>query len=471
MTSSSASPPSCPPRFTTRRTDRPTLGAAASRIADLLGTPLMPWQRHVVDVALEVDPATNRFVYRDVVVTVPRQAGKTTLLLAIMVWRALHEPGCRIVYTAQDGQAARKKWRDDQVPALNKSPLVSAFDVRYSNGDESIRWHNGSLHEVLSPTDRAGHGRQIDLAVVDEAFEFQDFRLDQGFSPAMITRTNPQMWIISTAGHADSTYLKAKVDRGRDAVRDDLTSGLAYFEWSADPEAAPDDPATWRSCIPSLGHTVSEESIAAEQVSKEPAEFERAYLNRWTSQVMASKIPHRSWEACVVDRSPGTDDAVFALDVSPDRSVSSIAVSDGAIFELADRRAGTEWVVSRCMQLWDQYRPVAFVVDAVGPASTLVPDLEAAGIRVEVTSHRQMAAACGRLYDAIVNRQVQHTDQPDMNAAVAAAATRKLGDAWAWSRSASSVDISPLVAATLALWGATTLEREAEAVSPPVFAY
>jgi hypothetical protein len=173
----------------------------------------------------------------------------------------------------------------------------------------------------------------------------------------------------------------------------------------------------------------------------------------------------------VSDRSPGTDDIVFALDVSPDRSVSSIAVSDGAVFELADRRAGTEWVVSRCMQLWDQYRPVAFVVDAVGPASTLVPDLEAAGIRVEVTSHRQMAAACGRLYDAIVNRQVQHTDQPDMNAAVAAAATRKLGDAWAWSRSASSVDISPLVAATLALWGATTLEREAEPVSPPVFAY
>jgi phage terminase large subunit-like protein len=279
------------------------------------------------------------------------------------------------------------------------------------------------------------------------------------------------MWIISTAGHADSTYLKAKVDRGRDAVRDDLTSGLAYFEWSAEPEAAPDDPATWRSCIPSLGHTVSEESIAAEQASMEPAEFERAYLNRWTSQVMASKIPQRSWEACVSDRSPGTDDIVFAIDVSPDRSVSSIAVSDGAVFELADRRAGTEWVVSRCVQLWDQYRPVAVVVDAVGPASTLVPDLEAAGIRVEVTSHRQMAAACGRLYDAIVNRQVCHTDQADMNAAVAAAATRKLGDAWAWSRSASSVDISPLVAATLALWGATTLEREAEPVSPPVFAY
>jgi hypothetical protein len=81
-----------------------------------------------------------------------------------------------------------------------------------------------------------------------------------------------------------------------------------------------------------------------------------------------------------------------------------------------------------------------------------------------------MAAACGRFYDAVVNRRVRHTDQVDMTAAVAGAATRKLGDAWAWSRSSSAVDISPLVAATLALWGATTLEREAQAAAP-VFAY
>ena len=33
------------------------------------------------------------------------------------------------------------------------------------------------------------------------------------------------------------------------------------------------------------------------------------------------------------------------------------------------------------------------------------------------------------------------------------ATKRPLGDAWAWSRKNSTVDISPLVAATLALWG------------------
>ena len=467
---STSSPPSCQPRWATPRTDRRTYGPEVALIAEKLGLPLMPWQQQVVDVALEIDPESGRLAYREVVVTVPRQAGKTTLLLAVMTWRALKWPAQRIAYTAQSGKDARLKWEDDQVPILERSPFGDLFRVRKTNGSEAIRWNNGSLHTVISPTDTAGHGTQCDLGVVDEAFHLSDHRLEQGLKPAMVTRDQPQLWVISTAGTSSSSYLKSKVERGRDAVRDEVSSGLAYFEWAAHPEAAPDDPATWWSCIPSLGHTVTEETIAGEQLSMEPAEFERAFLNRWTMQAFASKIPARSWEACTSDRSPDPESVTFAIDVSPDREFGSIVVCDGTTVELADRRAGTEWLVARCIALWDRYNPVAFVVDGAGPASTIVPDLEAAGVRVEVTNHRAYASACGRFYDAIVNRKARHTDQVDLTTAVAGAATRKLGDAWAWSRSSSAVDISPLVAATLALWGATTLEREAPAAAP-VFAY
>lgn len=430
----------------------------------------MPWQRHVVDIALEYDRSTGRLAYRDVIVTVPRQAGKTTLMMAIMVWRAFHQEGARIVYTAQDGQAARKKWRDDQVPMLERSS-IEGYTVRFSNGDESIRWKNGSLHEVLSPTERAGHGKQIDLAVVDEAFSFADHRLDQGLRPAMLTRPEPQFWVISTAGHAESHYLKSKVEAGRQSVRDGLTSGLAFFEWSADPEADPADPETWWSCIPSLGRTVDVDAIALEHrmLAENPAEFERAYLNRWTLQAFASKIPPTAWSSAVSPVSPSTDDCVFSLDVSPNRDWASIAVSDGEVVEIADRRKSADWCVGRVVELWSKYDPVAVVVDQAGPAAALVPDLEAAGVRVEMTNAGDYAGACARFYDAVVNKTARHTGQSDLTTAVAGAATRKLGDRWAWSRSTSAVDISPLVAVTLALWGATTLERESAVA--PVFAY
>lgn len=48
-----------------------------------------------------------------------------------------------------------------------------------------------------------------------------------------------------------------------------------------------------------------------------------------------------------------------------------------------------------------------------------------------------------------------------MKVALRAAKTRPLGEAWGWTRKKSTGDITPLVAVTLALWGAM---REQESV-------
>jgi phage terminase large subunit-like protein len=44
----------------------------------MLGVDLMPWQRLVLDTALEINPLTKRLAYREVRLTVPRQQGKST---------------------------------------------------------------------------------------------------------------------------------------------------------------------------------------------------------------------------------------------------------------------------------------------------------------------------------------------------------------------------------------------------------
>jgi hypothetical protein len=202
----------------------------------------------------------------------------------------------------------------------------------------------------------------------------------------------------------------------------------------------------------------------------ELAEAERAYLNRWTSAAVASPIPVSTWNRREDGDAALGDDLVFAVDLSPDRSSASIAAAgpldERHVVELVDHRNGTEWVVARCTQLWDRWKPRAIVVDGAGPAASLVADLEAAGLNVVVSGSRDMASACGRIYDAVINDKLRHRGQPPMTAAVTGAAKRKLGDAWAFSRSSSAVDISPLVAATLALWGVTTIEPEVEAETP-----
>src|ERR1019366_4234617 len=100
----------CEPRWATpRKPGRKTLGPVASRIAEALGMPLMAWQQNVLDVALEIDPSTDRLAYREIILTVPRQQGKSLLCLVLILTRALSEPRQNIRYTAQTGADARKK--------------------------------------------------------------------------------------------------------------------------------------------------------------------------------------------------------------------------------------------------------------------------------------------------------------------------------------------------------------------------
>jgi Phage terminase-like protein, large subunit len=145
-------PMSAPPRYaTTRDVSRPTIGPATARIAALLGYNLLPWQRLVADVAGEVDPATGRMAYEMVLVTVPRQSGKSTLVRALGVQAALAEGG-RAWYSAQTRNDARDGWMD-AVEAVTRSPLAPAVQVRLTNGSEALRVSStGGTFRVFAPT-------------------------------------------------------------------------------------------------------------------------------------------------------------------------------------------------------------------------------------------------------------------------------------------------------------------------------
>lgn len=419
----------------------------------------MPWQRHVTDVALEVDPVTGLLVYRQVVLTVPRQSGKTLCLLCLMTHRALGFGGeQRINYTAQTRLDARRKWEDDHVKALQKSPLRTMFQVRKQIGQEAIRWRNGSLHGITSTTDTAGHGDTLDLGVIDEAFAQDDSRIEQAMRPAMITRPQPQLWVVSTAGTERSAYLKQKVLAGRQRVELGSPGAVAYFEWSAPDEADPADPATWWACMPALGFTVTEDAVRAELDSMEMPDFRRAYLNQWPSAGLDrwEVVDREAWAGLVDMRSAPVDPVAFALDVAPEGMAGSIAVAghrpDGLVHvEVADHRPGTGWMVARVVEMAQRWRPCVVALDDAGPAGALKAGIEAAGVDVHVVNTRELGQACAEFVNDVNDAGLRHTDQAVLTAALAGGRKRPLGDgAFAWSRKSSAVDISPLVAVTLA---------------------
>lgn len=416
----------------------------------------MPYQSMIANVALELNPATGLPAYREVRVKVPRQSGKTTMVWAVALdrctyWGLLQ----RCLYTAQDRNNSRAKW-EEQADFLSLSPLAAMLDVRRQTGQERlIVPATGSQIGITASGETSGHGFYLDLGIVDEAWAQKDERLTQAFSPAMMTRPAAQMWVLSTEGTDESLFLNDRCDDGRARVEAGSTSGVAYFEWSATDDMNADDEATWWACMPALGNTVDIEVVRGDHDRLDPAEFSRAYLNR-RAPAGLTVIPTSSWHACRAPSSTLSGVPRFAVDVTPDRAWSSIAAAGwsgpGRVHvEIVDHQPGTEWVVDRVPELCRRWGDEPVTVDPAGPAGSLVTELTAANVRVATTTGRELAAACGQFYDAVVAApaRLAHLDQPVLNAAVLAARKRPLGDAWAWARKAGG-DISPLVAVTLA---------------------
>lgn len=427
----------------------------------------MPWQRQVALVGGEIDPDSGLPAYRNVVVTVPRQNGKTTLVLAWEVQRALGwgRPQ-RIVYSAQTGADARKKLLEDQFPILEprKSKLGIQRFLR-ANGHEAVVFKGGSRLVLMASGEEAGHGKTVDLGIKDELFADVDYRRDQALIPAMATRADGQVLTASTAGTDASIPLNEAVALGRQSVTEGRREGVAYFEWSAEPDADPNDPEVWWGCMPALGLTISEAVVQNALDTLPIGEFRRAFLNIPTRSD-ERVIPSGAWDLVNDPNHAGSGSFGYGIDANPERSAAAIlSASEDRVFEVIEHRPGLSWLVSRCVEIDSKRRGVwAYDGSSGAPIASFVPDLERAGLQLVPVKPGEMPAACGAFYDGIVDQSVRVRRHPSMDAAVAGAEKRLSGDAWTWARRGAT-DICPLVAATVALRVACTPVAEPGFVS------
>lgn len=448
----------------------------------MLGMPLMAWQQYVADVILEIDPETGELAYDEWVLTVPRQSGKSTLILAKFAHRCsatgFFGPRQQIAYTAQTRKDSRKKWEEDFSPPLERARRLRTT-VSKANGNEHTRFPNGSRFGIESTTEKAGHGGTLDEAFIDEAFAQIDNRTEQAFGPAMITRRNKQLGVVSTAGWLDaSPYLLGKVQVGRKLVEADVRRGTAYFEWSAPDDADPADVHVWLECMPALHrpeckrdcreHTVTIKAIQSEfdkaRNSGKMSDFCRAYLNQWKPRPReAEETALGDWAACavVLDSAPAPE--AIGVAVSLDGDSGSIAAAttlpDERVFVAeVDRRpiefysdAPTNWLVTEAKRIQETYGCVV-VVDEKGPAGPLIERLEDAGVKVTHAKLEDYIQACADMAEDVRERGVAHMGNPNLDDAVIGARWRTIGDRRAFGRKQSVSDIAMLEAATLAAW-------------------
>lgn len=391
----------------------------------------------------------------------PRRAGKTTVNLAVNLDRLDIFDASRGWYTAQRRETAAKLFRDEWLPMLDHLPHL--YRARKSQGSEGIHKRRGSSRlQLFAPTADALHSTNVDTATVDEAWAFDidgGEGLEGAIFPAQLTRPWRQTWIVSAGGTIESTWL----DRWLDAAG---LPGVAVFDYGADPDAPdydPGNPDVWLRAHPTAGIAFPLSVLENEWARRrDDAEFERAYLNVWPrpSQVIAAGgIDLALWRAAAAPSTPIARVTAVAVDVAADRSRAAIAAAgehDGRlVVEVLDARPGIGWVAAAVKAARAAHGGATVVADSLVAAS-IVAELTRARVSVVPVGASDHARACGTFVDRVTAGTLTHRAQAVLDDAVAGAARRPLGDAWLWSRSRSTVDISPLVAATLAGWAAAT---------------
>jgi hypothetical protein len=385
--------------------------------------------------------------------SLPRQVGKTTLLIGLICGLCLDHSGLLILWTSHHARTTGESFRAFQ-GFSNRSkvrPLIAKTFL--GSGDEEIRFVNGS--RIMFGAREHGFGRGlsgVDAIIFDEAQILSERALQNMLAAMNLSQLGLHAYTGTPPKPSDNceTFSRMRAD----ALSGEATD-LAWIEFSADEDADVDDPVQWAKANPSFPHWTPAESIKRLRAKLDPDGFRREALGIWPSDRWRV-IDVAQWVR--LERSNADEPARVALcvDVSPYRSWASIGVAgdvDGETLVMCYSAEGTGWIAGKVGQLVAD-RDILEVWLTPGAARGLEPDLAREGIEYRKLTGAEVAASCVSFQESVRHARVVPAGQAELAVAVSVAKTRRAGDAETWDRGYSE-DISALVACAAATyrWG------------------
>lgn len=438
-----------------------------------LGITFDGWQQGASQLILSKD---DKGLYATTVggvtISIPRQVGKTFMIGWIVFALCIIYPGLTVVWTAHRSSTADETF--DGMKSMAASPTMAPhIDRTPDNGSEQkIEFRNGS--RVVFGARERGFGRgftKLDIVVFDEAQILTERSIDD-MIPAQNASGNALTIMIGTPPRPIDPS-EVFEDARQAALSGDAPDAL-YIEFSADKGADPDDRSQWRKANPSYPGRTKEAAMLRMRRKLSPDSFLREALGIWDEMdAHRSAIPAKAWNELAIENVP--EDwplAALGIDMNPERTRVSIAVaafgSEAVHLELAEdsgfseagSKALVDWIFERAK------RRVPVVIDAYSPARSLEPELKKRGCLVRVMGAAELSQACGGLYDAVMlDQSVTHFGQERLDQSLAGATKENFGPAgaWKWNRKSLDVDLSPLMAATAAHFGAVKFAKKPRA--------
>jgi hypothetical protein len=393
-----------------------------------------------------------------IVISIPRQVGKTYLIACIIFALCLMKPGLKVIWTAQVKDTALETF--EQFFTMAQRPKVKPHILKtpQGKGDEAIIFNNGSSIEFGARDSGFGRGRtDVDVIVFDEGQHLSTEALEN-MGAAQNVAQNPLCFVMGTPPRPK--------DKGefftllRQEALDGESDGTLYIEMSAKRGCDPMDRDAWREANPSFPRRTSERAmLRLRKKLKNDDSWNREALGIWDEIVKQfSPINGALW-ADGVDIGPpdNAKPAALAVDMNHVREVSvgacwlegeSAHVEE--VWAGVNQAAAVEWIVARAG------RRMTVVIDSQSPAAAMIPTLKGRGVKVHPGTAGDMAKACGLFVSDVEAGRLTHADQESVNDAREGARKRAIGTAggWGYDRKDPSVEIHPVVAVTLARLGA-----------------
>lgn len=449
------------------------------------------WQDGLAQIALGVN-GLGRFVATvgGIIMSIPRQVAKTFMTMVIVMALCSMFPNLTALWTAHRARLSTQTFRKmkalAQSKALRKYILPGQEGVRSTNGEQEIRFRNGSV--IMFGAREHGFGLgfdEVDIEVFDEAQRLTSNALDD-----MVAATNQSRWKFGALLFFMGTPPRPS-DEGEEftnrrvkalAVKD--AAGVAdfggvvvgghavYVECSADPNTGRpggpnvNDRGQVEIANPSYPHRTPEISVQRlrEQLTNDDS-WRREGLGIW-DEISATKkaIPFSEWSVLKSDK-PESGRVAFGVKFTPDGSTvalgAGIRPDDGPIHVEAFRQenlgAGLQWLVDFLAKRAASTSMI--VIDGKSGAGALAQALRDEGLTrrglIVMPTLEQVGNAHSMFLESVKSGGLSHLGQEPLDEQVKDAVRRQItkAGAFGWDPDKGET-VALLDAVTYAFWGA-----------------
>lgn len=445
------------------------------------GIELDRWQAWLIDRVLErypddyPDPTkAGRLRYRQVVISLPRQNGKSVIGAILALYGILmHEPGPAVVSVASTADQARIVYNRVLFVIQSNTKLSRRFSKMTETRGIVTKDGAGTYQAKASKGD-ALQGIPVSLAIPDE-LHITKPAIWQSLVNGLLTRKDGLIVGITTAGDEDSELLKQLYATGAKAVKEAADNverrqldRFGFFVWQAPEASVPEDDDALAEALLASNPALFEGRVdLANVISDVRATPDQDVIRYRFNLFVASQaafIPVERWQRNKVEQWPAAPvRPTFSIDRSPDWGYATITaavkVEDVTYTEVVASivRPSIEQLAAICEQLMS-WNPNTFVLDGYS-LRDLGSELKLRGMPVHVATQSDMMTASSLTYAKIMQGKLKHTGDELLVRQIGRTVRKNVGDGFRISRAASSVEIDAVISMALGVFAAET-QRE-----------